>query len=180
MNDVRDAEAAPPRRAFAEVGMSTCDVCGARVSELRRGRCWGCYSRWVEDRPVGIGARCCVCNERRREFLKSVEFRRSWLPMCHNCAGRVGMLDPLPRSIAGIRAALTRDRRRGERRVGQPDGRLSPRERRAGERRGGGDEVVDDGMILEMWDLADEIESADADADADADELTQIRPAPSW
>ena len=156
--------------------MNTCDVCGARVSELRRGRCWGCYSRWVEDRPVGLGATCCICKERRRELLKSVEIRRSWLPMCHNCAARVGMLDPLPRSLAGIRAALTRDRRRGNRRVGQPDGRVQPRDRRAGDRRASplADEVVDDDMILEMWDLAEEI-----DASEDGGELTQIRPAPT-
>jgi hypothetical protein len=156
--------------------MSTCDVCSAQVNELRRGRCWGCYSRWAEHRPVGLGATCIICKERRRDLLKSVEIRRSWLPMCHNCAARVGQLEPLPRSIAGIRAALTRDRRRDERRVGQPDGRLQPRDRRAGERRGGefGDEVVDDEMILEMWDLSEDSESSD-----DASELTQIRPAPT-
>ena len=28
-----------------------CGVCGAAVSELRRGRCWGCYTRWAESRP---------------------------------------------------------------------------------------------------------------------------------
>ena len=36
----------------------TCDVCSAKVHELRRGRCWGCYARWVDARPVGVGARC--------------------------------------------------------------------------------------------------------------------------
>ena len=156
--------------------MSTCDVCGARVSELRRGRCWGCYSRWVEARPVGLGATCVICTERRREFLRSVEIWRSWLPMCHNCAARVGQLDPLPRSLAKIRAALTRERRSDERRRDAPDRRGTPRERRSADRRARplAHELVEDEMILEMWDLADEIEAGD-----DGGELTQIRPAPA-
>src|ERR1035438_10828460 len=29
-----------------------CSVCGAAVTELRRGRCWGCYTRWAES-PIG-------------------------------------------------------------------------------------------------------------------------------
>ena len=32
-----------------------CNVCGAAVTELRRGRCWGCYTRWVEIAPGGAG-----------------------------------------------------------------------------------------------------------------------------
>src|SRR5437868_3971187 len=50
-----------------------CGVCGARVTELRRGRCWGCYTRWGESRPVGKGAACAICHERRRSELRLME-----------------------------------------------------------------------------------------------------------
>ena len=53
--------------------MLECDVCSAKVNETRRGRCWGCYNRWAELRPVGVGARCVVCGERRRRVLRSIE-----------------------------------------------------------------------------------------------------------
>ena len=36
--------------------LKTCEVCRAHVSELRRGRCWGCYERWVEQRTSVTGA----------------------------------------------------------------------------------------------------------------------------
>ena len=157
--------------------MSTCEVCSAPVSELRRGRCWGCYSRWVEARPVGIGAACCICAERRRDYLKSVELLRSWVPMCHNCAGRAGKLEPLPQSLAGIRRALRRDRRVADRRAGRPDTRVYPRERRAGDRRHrgceGGD-AVDDAMIVAMYDLADDIDRPESSDANDAGDLTGI------
>ena len=52
-----------------------CSVCGAAVTELRRGRCWGCYTRWAESRPVGRGASCAVCHEKRRAQLKLVELQ---------------------------------------------------------------------------------------------------------
>src|SRR5215470_19844781 len=66
-----------------------CEVCGAMVSELRRGRCWGCYARWVESRPVGSGARCVTCSERRLRVLRSIELHGAWQVMCFNCAGQV-------------------------------------------------------------------------------------------
>ena len=113
----------------------SCEACGARVSALRRGRCPTCYLRWTDSRPVGIGAACVVCGERRRENLRSVEFQRRWLPMCHNCSSKTFRLQPIPRTIEALRERFSRDRRWKERRVGRRDNRLFFAERRAGERR---------------------------------------------
>lgn len=135
--------------------MRTCEVCSAKVKELRRGRCWGCYSRWVEARPVGLGATCCLCGERRRQLLKSVELLGAWVPVCHSCGALATRLDPLPQSIAEIRATLRRDRRADERRWGKKDTRVFRYDRRQRDRRRGRDTVdaVDDDMILEVGDL---------------------------
>src|SRR5690606_13488053 len=128
------------------------EVCSAEVRELRRGRCWGCYSRWVEARPVGLGAKCCLCSERRRDALRSVEILGAWRCTCYNCAARATKLSPMPATLAELRRALDRERRRIERRVGTKDSRVFQYERRKGERRTGEREewstVVDD-MILE-------------------------------
>jgi hypothetical protein len=167
-----------------EVPMN-CEVCNAKVNELRRGRCWGCYSRWVDARPVGIGARCCVCSERRRDNLRSVELLGAWMPMCYTCSGRAMVLDPLPQTIAGIREALVRDRRSRERRVGKADTRVFQYDRRGDDRRGEraptGDDwlVIDDEMILEIEEVIDG--SADARDEAEAElqaDLTRIRELP--
>jgi hypothetical protein len=112
-----------------------CGLCGARVNELRRGRCWGCYSNWCETRPVGKGAACVVCDERRRENLRMTELHGRSLPMCHLCGFRANRLEPVPLTIEGLRAALRRDRRAVDRRGGSLDTRVFPRERRADERR---------------------------------------------
>src|SRR4249920_669923 len=93
-----------------------CQVCGAGVAELRRGRCWGCYMRWSESRPVGRGATCTVCFEKRRSQLRLVELHNRSLPLCHGCASRIGRMDEIPPSVEGIRKALKRNRRDGERR----------------------------------------------------------------
>ncbi|HET6150617.1 MAG TPA: hypothetical protein VFH68_23965 [Polyangia bacterium] len=114
----------------------TCQVCGAHVTELRRGRCWGCYTRWVEARPVGRGAACVICFEKRREQLKMMELHTRSLPICHGCAARILRLDQIPATIDGVRQALKRDRRDGDRRDDGLDRRIFPRERRVGERRG--------------------------------------------
>ena len=133
-----------------------CDVCSATVTELRRGRCWGCYARWVDARAVGIGARCCVCSERRRETLKSIELLGSWMPMCYTCSGRAMTLTPMPQTLAGIRTALIRERRAEERRGVKRDTRVFQYDRRGDDRRAGrtarGDDWfdIDDGMIVEM------------------------------
>src|SRR5215470_11549044 len=112
-----------------------CDVCNASVRELRRGRCWGCYARWVDARPVGLGARCLTCGEKRRRVLKSVELFGGWKPMCFNCAGQLLVLDPLPTTIPALKAAVSRERRRVDRRIGKADTRVFRYERRVGERR---------------------------------------------
>jgi hypothetical protein len=113
-----------------------CSVCGAAVTELRRGRCWGCYTRWAESRPVGRGAACVVCGEKRRAQLKLVEIWRRSLPFCHGCAAQTMRLPDLPGNVEGLRHALRRERRDLDRRGGKADQRIFPRERRVGERRG--------------------------------------------
>lgn len=112
-----------------------CPVCGARVNQLRRGRCTSCYQAWVESQPVAVGATCRVCGERRRSHLQRVELLGRWFTMCHICAYRAVRLDPMPKHIEGVRLALARDRRFTERRNGLPDTRTFKRERRVGERR---------------------------------------------
>jgi hypothetical protein len=112
-----------------------CGLCGAKVSELRRGRCWGCYSNWQDLRPVGKGAACVVCNERRRANLRLCEVHGRSLPMCHMCAVKVARLEPVPPTVTGLRAALVRERRAVDRRAGSLDTRVFPRERRTDDRR---------------------------------------------
>jgi hypothetical protein len=113
-----------------------CGTCGAKVTELRRGRCWGCYNRWAEARPVGRGATCTVCFEKRRDQLRLVELHSRSLPLCHGCTARVMRLPEIPVGVEAIRAALRRDRRLADKRGGKHDHRIFPRERRVGERRG--------------------------------------------
>lgn len=141
--------------------MKSCEVCSAQVVELRRNRCWGCYSKWAASRPVGLGASCVMCGERRRDFLKQVELLRAWLPMCHGCAARTAEMTPLPQSVDEIRQRLHRERRRVERRTGRPDSRVFPRERRGNADRRDGisiDEIfhqVEDDDILMILDEHD-------------------------
>jgi hypothetical protein len=147
-----------------------CDVCGAKVTELRRGRCWGCYTRWADARPVGIGARCLACNDRRRRVLRSVEVLGSWHPMCFNCHGQALALDPMPPTIAELKIVLERERRAKDRRIGKSDSRVFQYERRVGERRAGRGEdglPIDDDMIIEI--------TVEADPSEVFDDLTQIR-----
>ena len=113
-----------------------CKVCGAAVTELRRGRCWGCYTRWADTRPVGRGASCTVCAEKRRVQLKLVEVKGRSLPFCHGCAALILRLPDLPDTVEELRYLLRRERRDEDRRNGKVDQRFFPRERRVGERRG--------------------------------------------
>jgi hypothetical protein len=173
--------------------MDQCEICRARVRELRRGRCWGCYSRWVEARPVGLGASCRICGERRRSYLKSIELFGSWSPVCHGCAGRLASIEGLPQSVAGVRALLSRERRSAIRRLGRPDARAFPYERRGRERRAdeihieidtkGSRQAIDDDMVIEIAELAQELEHlADelpgAGAERAVGDLTFIRELP--
>lgn len=153
-----------------------CEVCRAPVSELRRGRCWGCYSKWVEARPVGLGAKCITCGEQRRRVLKNVELYGNWKPMCFNCAGQLLHLDPLPQTIAALRAAVSRERRGNDRRVGKPDTRVFKYERRVGDRRVGRVDAAaikhDDDNDLEIEIVVEPVAANDG---MDFDDLTQIR-----
>jgi hypothetical protein len=146
-------------------------VCSAKVHELRRGRCWGCYARWVDARPVGLGARCISCHEKRRRFLRTVELFGGWKPMCFNCEGQLSQLDPAPLSLEALKVAVSRERRRRDRRIGKADTRVFRYERRVGDRRSGRetDPMVDDDMIIEV------IVEGDAGYDAMDSDLTQIR-----
>lgn len=138
----------------------TCEVCGSTAATLRRGRCWICYIRWADTRPVGLGASCTACQERRRENLRMVELQGTWKPMCHNCAAKTLRLAPMPRTIEGIRQSLHRDRRWNERRQGKKDSRIFAIERRTEQRRTSsrGDELdwfdAED-LIIEIIDLED-------------------------
>jgi hypothetical protein len=131
-----DADVAPLARTMKgyqlpEPVRRPCSHCGARVQELRRGRCWGCYQSWAGLRPAGRGARCVVCYERRTDSLRLMEMQGRWLPMCHGCATRTQALPVLPYTIQGLRRALSRDRRGEDRRVGAFDHRMVQVERRA-------------------------------------------------
>ena len=153
-----------------------CGVCGASVTELRRGRCWGCYSRWAESRPVGRGAACTICLEKRRTQLRLVELKGRSLPFCHGCAAQILRMAEVPDSIDELRHALRRDRRDGDRRDGETiDQRIFPRERRVGERRGPSREAyadTDPGMRLsELEELVIEL----AEDDMEDVEQTQVR-----
>lgn len=157
-----------------------CGVCGAAVTELRRGRCWGCYTRWAESRPVGRGASCVICAEKRRAQLKLVELQGRSLPFCHGCAAQVMRLPELPPTIEELRHALRRDRRADDRREGKADQRIFPRERRVGERRGPmRDAFADTDPGIKMADLhLDDAIIELSDADLSGGDQTQVRPAP--
>jgi hypothetical protein len=158
-----------------------CNVCGAGVTELRRGRCWGCYMRWAESRPVGRGAACVVCNEKRRAQLKLVEIQRRSLPFCHGCAALVMRLPDLPPTIEELRNALRRERRLADRRTGtKADQRMFPRERRVGERRGPGRVAfADTDPRIHMEDLPlDDVILELGEGDLEPSDLTQVRSGP--
>ena len=158
--------------------MHTCEICSAKVSELRRGRCWGCYARWVDARPVGSGARCITCSEKRHKVLRAVELFGGWQAMCFNCAGQLLHIAPLPDTLAALREAISRERRRSDRRDGRQDTRVFRYERRVGSRRlsvalGAIEEypIVEDDMVIEVT-FADE----DVNVGFECDDLTSIRP----
>jgi hypothetical protein len=156
-----------------------CTVCGARVTELRRGRCWGCYSKWAEARPVGRGAVCVICSDRRREHLRMIEIKDRSLCMCHGCATRTVKLSSVPASIEQLRSLLSRDRRGEGRRGDNLDRRLYPRERRVGDRRGppraGARGDTDPFMAMPVFDDA-EIEIDEGDIEVM--EVTVVRERP--
>jgi hypothetical protein len=159
---------------------------------LRRGRCERCYDAWVKARPVGIGAACAGCDNRRRVHLRHYELSLAtnapsgrWLVLCHNCVAVAEKLQPPPRSIEGLKMRLQRDRRWGDRRaesVGRPSVRDGGNERRAGDRRQSARDLIDaTDLLIEEEELVIEME-ADYElvldeplpADAASDEITGI------
>ena len=143
-----------------------CGSCGAMVTELRRGRCCGCYSKWAELRPVPRGASCAVCEERRRENLRLIELHSRSVTFCHICAARTLKLVKVPNSIDGIRRLLLRDRRDDDRRGDGQERRIFPRARRVGARRGppraSASDNTNPGFTMpEFEDIEIEIEEAD-------------------
>lgn len=167
-----------------EVERSTvaCGVCGARVNELRRGRCWGCYNQWSELRPVGRGAACAICQERRRDHLRLVEWHTRTLPLCFLCAGRTMKLGTkAPATLEGLRATLRRNRRDGERRGDGLDRRIFPRERRVGERRsppGAARRSGDTDPVMMLPDF-DDVEIEVDEGDIEVMETTSVKERPT-
>lgn len=156
-----------------------CGCCGAKVTELRRGRCWGCYTKWAELRPVPKGATCAVCDERRRENLRLVELHSRSVTLCHICAARTVRLAKVPTSIDNLRRQLLRDRRQDDRRGDGLERRIFPRERRVGDRRGppraNATDTTNPGFVMpEFEDIVIEIQ----DADIELVEQTLVREAP--
>jgi hypothetical protein len=136
------------------------------VTELRRGRCWSCYSKWAEMRPVPRGAACAVCDERRRDNLRLVEVLGRSITLCHICAARTLKLTKVPNSIEGLRRALLRDRRAQDRRGDGLERRVFPRERRVGDRRGppraNASDATNPGFVMpDFEDIVIEIQEAD-------------------
>jgi len=148
-----------------------CEICNAKVLELRRGRCWGCYERWVDERPVGLGARCITCNEKRRRVLRMVELFGGWKPMCFNCSGQLLTLTPMPATIKQLKEIVSRERRRTDRRFGKADTRVFRYERRVGQRRSSRDQLlsIDDDMIIEVT------VEPEVDNGMEFDDITAIR-----
>ncbi|MGE0550887.1 MAG: hypothetical protein AB7O24_07960 [Kofleriaceae bacterium] len=93
-----------------------------------------------------------TCPEKRRRVLRSVELHGRWRPMCFNCAGQLLTLNPVPETIEEMTLAISRERRRVDRRAGKPDTRVFRYERRVGERRMPRDVIrpIDDEMIIEI------------------------------
>ncbi len=129
--------------------------------ELRRGRCPVCYEAWVRARPVGVGAICAGCNDRRLFHLRHYELGLKqnvpggrWIVLCHNCVAFADNLHPPARSVEGLRMRLYRERRWGDRRaaaVGRDSTRDSGLERRGSDRRSS------DRNVFDATDLAEEI-----------------------
>jgi hypothetical protein len=162
----------PPTREptpFDHLEPMRCGACGDEEREgdapHRRGRCRRCYEKWVRERPIGLGAFCTSCGERRVSALRYFELRRIWVVLCHSCSARAEALDPQPFSIAGLRLRLHRERRRGDRRsVGAKKNVLSG-ERREGDRRLSERNLLD---VTEFAELVVELDAEFADPRDDA------------
>ena len=111
---------------FLKTPLVRCGGCGEHPPKnetLRRGRCSRCYDAWVRARPVGAGAGCVGCGNRRRDHLRHYEVGMRlnaaggrWTILCHNCAASADKFNPPPRSLDALCERLARDRRWQERR----------------------------------------------------------------
>lgn len=127
-----------------------------------------------------MGARCTTCPEKRRRFLRTVELFGQWKPMCFNCAGVLFQLDPMPKTIGLLKEAISRERRKRDRRWGKPDTRVFVYERRVGERRSDREDLppVEDDMIIEVSiDLQPEPTESFDDITAIRELVRELRPA---
>ncbi len=101
-----------------------------------------------------------------------VEFRGTWIPMCHNCGTKAYRLTPLPQSLEGLTQRLGRDRRWTARRRGEEEERIRPKNRRQADRRAlapAKDEVWEDAEELII-----EAEALPSDDQMSVHELTRI------
>ena len=99
-----------------------------------------------------MGAKCVTCPEKRKRVLRAVELYGAWKPMCFNCAGQLLHLSPMPPTLAELRAHVSRERRKLDRRWGKPDSRVFRYERRVGQRRTDREDFppIEDEMIIEV------------------------------
>jgi hypothetical protein len=110
-----------------------------------------------------------------------VEILGGWRPMCFNCAGQLLSLSPMPKTLLALRDAVSRERRKKDRRIGKPDTRVFRYERRVGERRSERDAfpLIEDDMIIEV--IVDETPYAgdnfENDITAIRDLVADLRPA---
>jgi hypothetical protein len=172
----------PPGREptpFDHLERARCGGCGEEEREgdppHRRGRCRRCYEHWVRQRPIGLGAFCNACGERREGALRYYELRRIWVVLCHNCCARAEALDPQPYSIAGLCLRLHRERRRGDRRSVGAIPRVLHGERREGDRRLSERNILD---ATEFAELVVELEAEFGDARDDGDEALALDDSP--
>jgi len=119
-----------------------------------------------------MGAKCVTCPEKRRRVLRAVELYGSWKPMCFNCAGQLLHLAPMPATMAELRLAVSRERRRTDRRWGKPDSRVFRYERRVGERRTSREDFppIEEEMIIEV-----SLDDRPTDDGMEFEDLTSIR-----
>lgn len=80
--------------------------------------CAGCYDQWLRDKPIGVGAACQCCGDRRRLHLRFFELQRSFVVLCHNCTARAQAM-PAQRSAEALLERLGRERRQRDRRRGE-------------------------------------------------------------
>ena len=137
----------------------------------------------MRARPIGIGASCAGCEDRRRIHLRYFEIGLQtnvpggrWIVLCHNCVAFAESLNPPARSIEGLKMRLYRDRRWGDRRA-EAVGRARSREGQALERRATDRRVsqrdVLDGNDLLVEDEQGQIIEIEADYELLPDEITE-------